>query len=276
MSTSKIRTIITSAATLTVAAGVAATTAGAASASTLHPAAPLPRVAAGSVELGNPLQYEKFLALQGFGHNHGEVDYTNFTYASPGSGVYAPVSGQHAIVFGYQGSNYAHTLDGGLKLVALSPEKLAFSGTGSYNGQAGATWSIKGVVHNGDVKFEIVYTGTLQPGYKVDVTGTIAPDGSMTGTAVSSQGQDLTVGMPAGSWFSVLHFDARVQADQIGRHDATFRFTIPASSALGGTSVTVTVHDGGRGPAHDTYAHGVTGGPLTGYPIIGGPGVTVR
>jgi hypothetical protein len=38
----------------------------------------------------------------------------------------------------------------------------------------------------------------------------------------------------------------------------------------------VTVHDGGRGIAHDTYAHGVTGGQLSAYPIIGGPGVTIR
>ena len=98
------------------------------------------------MELGNPLQYEQFLALQGFGRFHGEVDYTNWTYAEPGSGVWAPAQGSHALVFTYQGSQYAHTLNGGLKLVALSPERLAFSGTGAYNDQAGATWAISGQV----------------------------------------------------------------------------------------------------------------------------------
>jgi len=59
-------------------------TTGAASASTVRVP---PREAYGSVELGGPLQYEQFLALQGFGRNHGQVNYTNWTYAEPGSGV---------------------------------------------------------------------------------------------------------------------------------------------------------------------------------------------
>ena len=97
MSTNKTRTIVTSAAALAVTAGLAVTTAGAASAATL-PTKPLPRAAAGSVELGNPLQYETFLALQG-GRYHGNVDYTNWTYAEPGSGVWAPAAGPQALVF---------------------------------------------------------------------------------------------------------------------------------------------------------------------------------
>jgi hypothetical protein len=47
-------------------------------------------------------------------------------------------------------------------------------------------------------------------------------------------------------------------------------------AGLGGTPVTVKVHDGGWGARFDRYAHGVTGGALTRYPIVGGPGVTVR
>ena len=115
-------------------AGLAVTTAGAASAASLQ-TKPLPREAYGSVELAGPLQSESFLALQG-GRHHGAVDYTNWTYAEPGSGVFAPVAGSHALVFTYQGSQYAHTLNGGLKLYALSPERLAFSGSGSYSGGA--------------------------------------------------------------------------------------------------------------------------------------------
>ena len=47
-------------------------------------------------------------------------------------------------------------------------------------------------------------------------------------------------------------------------------------AGLGGTKVTVKVHDGGWGARHDRYAHGVTGTVLTPYPILGGPGVTIR
>ena len=68
------KTIIYAAAPLTL-AGMLATTAAATAAS----AAPLPRQATGSMELGGAggtLQYETFLALQG-GRYHGVVDYTN-------------------------------------------------------------------------------------------------------------------------------------------------------------------------------------------------------
>lgn len=268
--------LTTGAAALVVTAGLAAS-AGAASAATLPSNHALPRVAAGSVELGNPLQYETFLALQGVGQHHGEVDYTNWTYAEPGSGVWAPAAGSHALVFTFAGQHYAHTLNGGLNLVALSPERLAFSGTGAYDAQTGATWAIRGQVDHGKIKAEITYNGTLQPGYKVTLAGAVAANGSVSGTAKSSQGQELSFTMPAGSFASVLHYTAPVKAAQVHRHDATFRFTIPASvPGLAGTKITVTVHDGGRGPAHDTYAHGVTGGSLATYPIIGGPGITIR
>ena len=94
---------------------------------------------------------------------------------------------------------------------------------------------------------------------------------------MSSQNQKMTFALDAGTFGSVLHYHAAIKSDQIGRHDATFKFVIPASVAgLGGTPVTVKVHDGGWGARFDRYAHGVTGGALTQYPIVGGPGVTVR
>jgi hypothetical protein len=269
MSTDKPRTIITSAAALAVTAGLAVTTVGAASAATLSTRS-LPREAYGSVELAGPLQSESFLALQG-GRYHGSVDYTNWTYAEPGSGVFAPVAGSHALVFTYQGTQYAHTLNGGLKLYALSPERLAFSGSGSYSG---GTWTIKGQVDRGRVSAAIAYDGQS---YKVFMTGKVAGDGSLNGIARSSTRQALTFTMPAGSFASVLHYIAPIQSAHVQRHDATFKFTIPARVAgLAGTKVTVKVHDGGFGPRHDRYAHGVTGTQLNPYPIIGGRGITVR
>lgn len=275
MAFSRKHLIYTAVAPLTLGALLATTAAVPASAHVRPPAHP--RVAVGSMELGNPLQYESFRALQGFGRYHGQVTYTNWQYAEPGSGVFAPQAGAHNLDFTYQGTKYGHILNGGLKLTAKSPDRLAFSGTGSYSGQAGATWKIAGFVDRNQVRAVIEYTGTLQPGYKVFLTGKVAADGSVTGTARSSQGQDLTFAMPIGTFVSVLHYHAPIQSDRIGRHDATFQFTIPRYvGGLAGVKVTVKVHDGGWGRWGDTYAHGVTGTPLSQYPIIGGPGVTVR
>lgn len=105
-------------------------------------------------------------------------------------------------MFTYGGA-YNHTLNGGLKLVALSPERLAFSGTGFSGTQ---TWKIHGEVFRGShIRATIAYDNST---YKVLMTGK--------------------------------------------------------------------VHDGGWGARHDRYAYGVTGTVLTPYPIIGGPGVTIR
>ena len=136
-----------------------------ASASTTQQRSQPPREAYGSVELGSPLQYEQFLALQGFGRYRGDVDYTNWTYAEPGSGVFAPVAGPDALVFSLGSSTYAHTLNGaGLNLVALSPTQLAFSGTGSYNGPGNITWTIRGQVNGSRLRATIAYNGSA---YKV-------------------------------------------------------------------------------------------------------------
>ena len=259
------KTIIYAAAPLTLAGMLATTAATAAS------AAPLPRQATGSVELAGPLQYEQFLALQS-GRYHGTVDYTNWanTQYGAGSGVYAPAAAPIALTFTFGGGQYAHTLNGaGLKLVALSPDRLAFSGTGSY---PGITWKISGQVNDSRLTATITYDQKVGGKvYRVVMTGKVAKDGSVSGSARSSQAQALKFTMPAGSFPSVLHYVAPVQSAQIKGHDATFTFVIPSKVAgLAGVKVTVKVHDGG--PAwRDTYAHNGAA-----YPIIGGPGITVR
>jgi hypothetical protein len=271
------KTLLTKTALTAGAFGMLATagaaTASAASASTTQRHEPA-RVAYGSVELGSPLQYEQFLALQGFGRHHGTVDYTNWTYAEPGSGVYAPagetapghVTTPIGLTFTYKNTLYAHTLNGGLQLTALSPDKLAFSGTGS---SGKTTWKIDGQVRDSKFRATIAYDGQS---YTVVMRGTIASDGSVSGTALDSQGQALTFTMPAGSFTAVLHFIAPIRSDQMRRHNASFQFVIPSSvPGLAGVEVTVNVHDGGRGPVSDTYAHNGSS-----YPIIGGPGITIR
>jgi hypothetical protein len=264
--------------------GLLATTAATQASAAVHP--PARHVATGRMELANPLQYEQFQALQGFGRNHGQVEYTNWAaqaaqFGETGSGVYAPEAAPIALTF-HLGGDYAHTLNGaGLKLVALSNDQLRFTGTGSYNADpAGYPWKIAGLVRGDHFNAVIVYGGTGNPGYKLVMTGTIAADGSVAGTAKGLQAgqpdQALTFSMPAGAFPAVLHYTARIQADQIRGHDATFQFTIPGKvPGLKGTQVVVKVHDGGWGARHDTYREGAPA-PLVQYKIIGGPGVTVR
>lgn len=253
--------------------GLLATSAAAlpASAAVRHPLPPPRHVATGSMALAGPLQYEQFRALQGFGRNHGVVEYTNWQYAEPGTGVYAPQSGAHGLEFVYGGAKYEHTLNAGLKLKALSNDQLAFSGTGFSGSQ---TWKIVGQVHRGVLRATIAYDGQT---YKVFMTGKIAADGSVSGTAKAvNPAQVLTFTMPAGTFASVLHYIAPIKADQIRGHDVAFQFVIPkAAPDLAGIKVFVKAHDGGWGPRHDRYAEG-TGIPLQPYPIIGGPGITVR
>jgi hypothetical protein len=263
-------TIVTAAAAATATAGLALAASGTAASAAVTSAsltAAHPSVVSASMELGNPLQYENITALAG----HGVVDYTNWTYAEPRSGVWAPQGGP--LTVSYQGASYGHVLNGtGLKLTALSPERATFTGTGFYTGQQGASWVISGQVNGNHVSFTIKYTGTLNPGYTMTASGVIAKDGSASGTATSSQGQALTWSMGAKTFSSVLNYKAPVQAKVTSKKDATISWTIPAKVAgLAGTKVTVTLHDGGRGAKHDTYKQGSAA-----YPIIGGPGVTIQ
>jgi hypothetical protein len=260
--------------------GVAGITAGAAS------AAPL-KVAVGSVELSSPLQYTKFVAIQHAG-SHGAIDYTNFTYGENGSGVWAPAGEtlpaqttlpDNALTFS-NGTAYVHTLNGGLHLTATSTDQLSFTGTGKYSGSS-QTWKITGKIKDSKVTFEIKYDGST---YVVDAAGTIASNGSASGTAKGSDGQNLTWTMPAGAFVQVLHIKAPVSHVKVnlGARNASFRWTVPASgpfavpAPLGGTIVVSQVHDGNLpGNGGDTYSHGVLGGAQQNYPVTGGPGIYI-
>lgn len=78
-----------------------------------------------------------------------------------------------------------------------------FEGTGGY--EAGSPvyshpWIITGTVSDDTVNFEIIYQeGAPNPGYTVWATGTIAEDGTMSGTWSSSTGQTSTWSSISGS-----------------------------------------------------------------------------
>ncbi len=177
----------------------------------------------------------------------------------------------HGLVFA---GTYAHTMTV-TTVTPLSTHSTRFSGTGTYNTDSSHTWTVTGTVSWNAVSFSIVYTGT-NAGYRVSGHGLIAPDGSVSGTALDSNGLTLPFTMPAGSALQVLRYQAPVTWAVISGHNASFGLTIPgyAPAALAGLPIVVKVHDGGPGYQNDTYAHGVAtswhNGPVTQYPITSG------
>jgi hypothetical protein len=264
---------------LLAAAGGGVATAGAASA---RPSPPPPVArATGSVALSGPAQYVKFaVSARHSHHRSGWIEYTNFTYPDPGTNVWN-IGGTHTLTFAVGGSAYQHTMDV-TTITPLGPDATAFSGTGTYNPDpADYTWTVNGTVHRNTVNFTIVYTGSADPGYRVTAQGKIAADGSVSGSATDTNGTTLAFTMPPGSAFEALSYTAPVTWASIGHHNANFVFTIPqgAPAGLAGLPIIVKVHDGGRGYAHDTYAHGVAtsphNGPVTNYTITSG-NISVR
>jgi hypothetical protein len=63
----------------------------------------------------------------------------------------------------------------------------AFSGTGYYVATPAVKWNVSGTQINSNVTFQIVYTGQ-NPGYTLNATGTINADGTISGTASSTAG----------------------------------------------------------------------------------------
>ena len=190
---------------------------------------PVPK-ATGSVGLTNPLQYASFNAFDyGLIGDRGTVKYTNFDLAVPGSGVW-DVRGTYPLVTTLGGS-YAHvmTID---TIIPQSPTSTIFSGNGYYVLDTSYTWTVTGTVADSNISFDILYTGTAA-GYMFHAVGTIASDGSMSGTATDSLLQTpLTWAVPAGSVHEVFSYTAPVTCAVVSTltHDATFGFTIPSGS----------------------------------------------
>lgn len=100
------------------------------------------------------------------------------------------ITGQHLITFtctsGCSG-DYPHTMD----VTSMNNTTGDFSGTGFYNPNNAFTWNVTGNTMGAIIEFDIVYTG-LNPGYTVEVDGTMNLDGTSFGTAISSSAQTFT------------------------------------------------------------------------------------
>jgi len=272
----KIRTKVAAVAAPVALGAIVLGTAGQASAA-VHPASLMAyhhqqkaiAVAGAEITSSGYERYAQVLALQGYGHNKGFVQYTNFNVAEPGSGVWAPVSQNDVLSFYLPGQEPTaisqHQLNAGLVFQAAGPRDLKFTGNGqqlSVNGSpvSGYTWKIAGEVRGLHVKFTITYTGNLA-GYTVTAKGLIDPtNGSAKGTSaetlngVAQSPAALDWSLPAGTFQQVDHFYAPVSSDQIQvkGQNAIVSFTIPSPAVSAGVKVTWAIHNGGT-PAKDTW-----------------------
>jgi hypothetical protein len=92
------------------------------------------------------------------------------------------LSGNYTITFTCTsgcGGNYVHTMNVSL----YDNNDGTFSGTGYYNTNPSITWTVTGDVTGDTIGFLVDYNGSA---YYVDADGTIAMDGAMSGSAVSS------------------------------------------------------------------------------------------
>ena len=232
--------------------------------------------ATGGIALSDPSQYVSFNAFDyGATGDRGTIAYTNFEYFALGTGVWN-VGGTYPLVVTL-GGNFPHTMTIDT-VTPISTTATKFSGSGYYDPDPSYTWTVTGLVSGSDISFTIVYTGT-SAGYTFSAVGTIAPDGSMSGTATDSLLQSpLTWTVPAGSVLEVLSYTASVSCAVVDvvASDATFVFTIPPGfPGLSGLNIVAKVHDGGTpGTNGDTWAHGVAtsacDGPADFYPIVSG------
>lgn len=94
------------------------------------------------------------------------------------------------LTFTCDGNEYAHTLD----TVANGTDG-NLTGTGHYNADGNYTWDLNGTIDNDAIAFTVAYTGT-NAGYTIHANGTIASDGSITGT---TDGNCQTFSMTAGA-----------------------------------------------------------------------------
>lgn len=95
------------------------------------------------------------------------------------------------LVFACGSGSYAHTLE----TVSQNADG-SFSGTGQYDANAAYTWDITGDVSGDTMTFTLIYTGS-NAGYKLEGSGTIASDGSISGAITYGNCQSFS--MPADS-----------------------------------------------------------------------------
>jgi hypothetical protein len=224
----------------------------------------------GSVELSGPVQYVSFDAFAS-SPVKGSVSYTNFEYAAPGSGVWVPESFNLGFGLGSDPTVVATHAMTVTSFDPTSPTSLRFAGTGD----SGVGWisTFTGTISGSAFTLQMteINAGNPTETYALTGSGTIAPDGSLTGTWSDNYGGGRTgTFVSADIGFEALHYVAPVDHVTVTSSDAYFDFTIP-TGPLTGVHVFVHVNDGGSpGAGHDTWGHGTSPGSFTNYTVEAG------
>jgi hypothetical protein len=87
--------------------------------------------------------------------------------------------------------NCATCVPHNLKITSFNRHTGAFSGYGALASNPVYTWTVSGMVSGNQISMRILYTG-VNAGYYVDLSGTIARNGTMSGIATQSSGGSFT------------------------------------------------------------------------------------
>jgi len=93
------------------------------------------------------------------------------------------VRGTYTIAFNCT-SGCGGTWNHSMEVTVENMDTGVFSGTGYFINNTAYTWVVNGAVSGNDISFDVDYTG-LNPSYYVNAQGTIAVNGSMSGTATA-------------------------------------------------------------------------------------------
>ncbi len=107
------------------------------------------------------------------------------------SGTWA-LTAPRSLDFVCEGYTFNHMLN---TVTNNTPSVGLFTGTGYYIPNQNLTWDVNGTIIGDAITFHVVYTG-IGAGTVYNLTGTIAPDGSISGT---SDRNCQTFSMPAGT-----------------------------------------------------------------------------
>lgn len=118
---------------------------------------------------------------------------------------------------------YEHSMS----VATFNDETGALTGSGNYNPDPSYTWDLTGSLTGSNVALHLLYTGS-NAGYFADLTGAVALDGTMSGTATSSTGQTFTWATAEGAAVSEKSYCATARYN--GTFDAVAGKTSPGGA----------------------------------------------
>jgi hypothetical protein len=261
----------------TMLAAAVLTAAGVAAPVTANAAQPYLHKATGGVYVQTT--YAQFMDFSAFDYGDGvvkgDVQYTNFDYPEPGSGVwaFAPaamtvyITDQAALDPNAVVATHTWTIT---SVVPTSVDSFAFTATGT----GGASPEVvSGTVDGTGISFSSLYVGGSLPGYVwTSTTGAIQSNGKVAGTASSTLGESLGWYTNVGAAREVYNYAAKVTSAVFTGGQVVFGYTIPLTETINsGLAIFVTAADGAWAtPAVvDTFSASA-GAPSAALPIAGG------